>query len=130
MKPAIKKIGLAFPEREEPGFLVIGRQQAGRCPIPKGGRIDLGGVMSMRLSALAPAGTQEERPRVVLAGREEALIEQHTGLFSYDTRCIRVRTKRGLITVTGQNLVIAYFGLKDLLIRGEVAGVTMEGGGA
>lgn len=81
----------------------------------------------MRLLSFAPPEVRGETPRVVLSGKEEALIEQHTGLFSYDTRCIRVRTKAGLMTVTGENLVIAYFGVQDLLIQGRIDGVTIDG---
>jgi len=77
------------------------------------------------LDRMAPEGNTE-RPRVVLYGREEVLIEKHAGLFSYETKCIRIRTKMGLLAVTGEELVISFFGMQDLLIRGKVSGVMLD----
>lgn len=76
--------------------------------------------------SLAPREVQSHQPRMVLTGGEEMLIEQHAGLFSYETKCIRIRTKTGLVTVKGENLVIAFFGTEDLLIRGKVEQITLE----
>ena len=82
----------------------------------------------MRGKSFAPPEARSEAPRVVITGRQEVLIEQHAGLFSYETKCIRVRTKAGLLTVTGKDLVISYFGMQDLLIRGLISGVQMDEG--
>lgn len=82
----------------------------------------------MRGKSFAPPEARSETPRVVITGREEVLIEQHAGLFSYETKCIRVRTKAGLLAVTGKDLVISYFGMQDLLIRGRISGVQMDEG--
>ncbi|MBQ9264241.1 MAG: YabP/YqfC family sporulation protein [Clostridia bacterium] len=81
----------------------------------------------MHLLSFAPPQVRTDTPRTVLTGREELLIEQHTGLFSYETKCIRIRTKEGLWTVTGENLVIAYFGVQDMLIKGKIASVSISG---
>lgn len=77
--------------------------------------------------SLAPREVQSRQPRIVLSGREEVLIEQHAGLFSYDTGCIRIRTKAGMVTVAGENLVISFFGIQDVLIRGKVESIAMDG---
>ncbi len=65
--------------------------------------------------------------RLVLTGRGELLIEGHAGLFSYETKCVRVRTEKGLCEVTGENLTIDFFGAEDLLIRGRIDGVRLDG---
>ena len=93
---------------------------AGFCISGDGGGIQWAEVMNMHLLSLAPPETRSDTPRLVLTGREELLIEQHAGLFSYETRCVRVRTGAGLCAVTGENLVIAWFGVRDLLIRGKI----------
>ena len=54
------------------------------------------------------------------------LVEQHKGLFSYDTDRIRIRTTRGLLTVTGEKLTIVYFGTQDLLISGKIFCMQLE----
>lgn len=76
---------------------------------------------------LAPREVQSDQPRIVLSGREEVLIEQHTGLFSYETRCIRIRTKAGMVTVAGENLIISFFGMQDVLIHGKVESIGVDG---
>ncbi|MBR1585549.1 MAG: YabP/YqfC family sporulation protein [Clostridia bacterium] len=83
----------------------------------------------MHLLSFAPPQVRSDCPRLVMTGRDEVLIEQHTGLFSYETKCIRVRTRDGLWTVTGEKLVIAYFGVRDLLIQGKIDGVSVSGEG-
>ncbi|MBQ6804153.1 MAG: YabP/YqfC family sporulation protein [Clostridia bacterium] len=65
-------------------------------------------------------------PRIILSGGEELLLEQHGGLFSYDSKCIRIRTGAGLLTVEGEKLVIEYFGVQDLMIRGKIHALRMD----
>lgn len=75
---------------------------------------------------LLPREAMGKLPRIVLTGNSELLIEQHKGLYSYDTALIRVRSARGLITVSGLHMTILYFGPDDLLISGTISGVTLE----
>ena len=81
----------------------------------------------MRGLNFIPPEIGSDVPRMILSGREELLIEQHGGLFSYESKCIRIRTKMGVVTVNGENLVIQYFGLQDLLIRGKISGLLLDG---
>lgn len=55
------------------------------------------------------------------------ILEQHTGLFSYETTRIRVRTAAGMWMVTGENLVIDFFGVRDLRIKGRIDGIEISG---
>ena len=82
----------------------------------------------MKNFSFAPPEAQMNRGRIVIYGWEEVLIEQHAGLFSYETGCIRVRTRDGILSVSGEGLVIAYFGTQDLLIRGKVKGIALQEG--
>ena len=77
---------------------------------------------------LPPEIAQGQTP-VVITGRDEVLLEGHGGLFSYETKNIRVRTQAGILQVTGENLTIDYFGVQDMLIRGQVDGVQYSGAG-
>ncbi len=81
----------------------------------------------MRLREIAPQDQADPESRALWTGRREVIIEGHRGLFSYETRCIRVRCKNGLWTVTGEGLFIDHFGPEDLLIRGSVHAVALEG---
>lgn len=77
----------------------------------------------MHLMSLAPPEARSHTPKIVLSGRDEVLIERHRGLFSYETKCVRVRAGTGVITVTGEGLVIVFFGTDDLKIRGRIDGI-------
>ncbi len=81
----------------------------------------------MRLSDLAPEEVAGDVPRVILTGRDKVLVERHSGLFSYETSCIRLRTRMGLLTVTGEKLTISHFGAQDVLIQGRVDGLQVDG---
>ncbi len=81
----------------------------------------------MRLNVISPQDRLEGESRALWNGRRELIIEGHRGLFSYETRCIRVRSGTGLWTVTGEGLFIDHFGPEDLLIRGSVRAVSLDG---
>ena len=81
----------------------------------------------MRLEKLFPPEAQEKETRAVMTGQREVLIEGHRGLFSYETSCIRVRSKSGIWTVSGEKLIIDYFGTEDLLIKGLINSVMIDG---
>ena len=83
----------------------------------------------MRFSQIAPPELVSKAPRLICTGREETIIEGHKGLFSYETSCIRVRTRMGVWTVEGENLLIEYFGTEDLKIKGQVDGIRLDGEG-
>ena len=81
----------------------------------------------MRINEIVPLERMEGESRALWTGRREVIIEGHRGLFSYETRCVRVRCRMGLWTVTGEGLFIDHFGPEDLLIRGAVRAVALEG---
>ncbi len=81
----------------------------------------------MRWTDVVPQEVCRDTPRIVMTGTEEVLVERHSGLFSYETRCIRLRTALGLLTVTGEGLVISHFGAQDALIRGRVRALQVDG---
>ena len=73
-----------------------------------------------------PPEIRRDVPRIILSGGEELLLEQHGGLFSYDSKCIRIRTGAGLLTGEGEKLVMEYFGVQDLMIRGKIHALRMD----
>ena len=84
-------------------------------------------VNRMRLNEIVPLEKWNGESRALWHGQREVIIEGHRGLFSYETHCIRVRCREGLWTVTGEGLHIDHFGPEDLLIRGLVRTVTLDG---
>ena len=78
----------------------------------------------MRLETLLPVQALNE-PRVIMTGTKEVIVEGHCGLFSYETSCIRLRTKAGLMAVQGDKLTIEHFGAQDAKICGQVESVSI-----
>ena len=79
----------------------------------------------MKINEWIPPEVGKGAARVILTGREEVVIEGHKGLFSYETKCIRIRSKAVLVTVSGQDLIIDHLGVQDLLIQGKVEDVAL-----
>ncbi len=81
----------------------------------------------MKLNDFALPEVIGSAPRIVMKGREEALIEKHRGLLSYDLSCVRVRCAAGEVRIDGSNLSIPYFGSEDMIVAGKIDRVCFEG---
>lgn len=82
----------------------------------------------MGIADLIPAEMKGEKSRVVLLGRQQALVEKHRGLISYETESIRFRVKGGQVQLKGKNLVIASFGIYDAVVQGDISEVQLTEG--
>ena len=79
-----------------------------------------------RLGELEPEGL---RPRTLaeLYGNERLLVERHRGIVSYSTACIRIATSGGNLVVEGEGLRLCCMSRSQLVIRGRIYGIRMEG---
>ncbi len=68
-------------------------------------------------------------PLVELVGKHRVLIENHKGVTAYDTEKILVRVEYGEICVSGKNLTLAKMSKEQLVICGDLCGVTLLGKG-
>lgn len=82
----------------------------------------------MGFGDLIPAEMKGEKSRVVILGRQEALVEKHRGLISYETEGIRFRVKGGQVHIKGKKLVITSFGAYDAMVQGEISEVHLPEG--
>lgn len=80
-----------------------------------------------RLGELEP---ESLRPRTLaeLYGAERLLVERHRGIVSYSTECIRIGASCGTIVVTGQGLNLCCMSRSQVVIRGKIQAVSLEGG--
>ena len=81
----------------------------------------------MGISEWIAAGTDCLRPRIIINGRDEVTVEGHTGLFSYETAKIQVRTPLGTLTILGEGMILSFFGAQDLSVRGRVHQILLDG---
>lgn len=68
------------------------------------------------------------RTLVELYGCERLLVEQHRGIVGYGSDCIRIGATFGVLEVTGENLRLCCMSPSQIVIRGDIASVRVEGG--
>lgn len=71
-------------------------------------------------------GTLKLRTLAEVYGQERVLIEQHRGILSYGTECIRIGTTYGQLAVEGDGLRICCMSRSQLVIRGRIQLLRME----
>lgn len=67
------------------------------------------------------------KPLVEIVGDQSVLIENHCGVISYSTQCIRVKTKQGCICISGSGLVLKRLSREQLKISGTIINVELHG---
>lgn len=60
-------------------------------------------------------------------GKDRVLVEQHRGIQSYGTECIRIGATYGVLVVEGTGLRLCCMSRSQLVIRGRILGLRMEG---
>ena len=66
------------------------------------------------------------RETIEIAERCEMLVTGVLGIDEYSQQSIRVKTKQGLIQVTGRGLIMCWAGEKKLMFRGAIDTVRFE----
>ena len=70
------------------------------------------------------------KPRTLaeVYGRDRLLVEQHRGIVSYGTECIRIAATFGELVVEGTQLRLCCMSRSQLGIRGRILCLRLEGG--
>lgn len=70
------------------------------------------------------------KPRTLaeVYGRDRLLVERHKGIVSYGTECIRIAATFGELVVEGEALRLCCMSRSQLVIRGRLRNLRMEGG--
>lgn len=65
--------------------------------------------------------------RMVLLGNNEFTIENYSGIIEYEVNKIRLRSASGIISVSGEGLVINELDNEELFIKGKIRSIEIEG---
>ena len=70
------------------------------------------------------------KPRTLaeIYGRDRLLVEHHRGILGYGTECIRIAATFGVLVVEGAELRLCCMSRSQLVIRGRLLCLRMEGG--
>lgn len=64
-------------------------------------------------------------PRTTLSGGSKVYVENHNGLKTYTRQCIEVKTRDGILRVSGDDLELSAMTREDIVIRGFVVSVEL-----
>lgn len=67
-----------------------------------------------------PAEIMPGVARTTLSGGSEVYVENHAGLKSYTRNCIEVKTRGGILRISGEELELAAMTKTDIIIQGIV----------
>lgn len=67
-------------------------------------------------------------PLVEIMGCQRVLIENHRGICHYEDNLVRIHVKFGVISVHGQHLVLTRMTKEQLVVSGNIHGVTLDRG--
>ncbi|NLD47688.1 MAG: sporulation protein YqfC [Clostridiaceae bacterium] len=59
-------------------------------------------------------------PKTTIVGSNNVIIENYKGIIEYDSARIRANTSKGIIKISGSNLVIREITSEDLMIEGDI----------
>ena len=78
---------------------------------------------------LSDSQNEKIKPRTLaeLYGREQLLVEHHRGILGYGTDCIRIAATYGVLVVEGEELRLCCMSRSQLVIRGKLLRVSVEG---
>ena len=65
--------------------------------------------------------------KIVILGNQECLVENYKGIIQYENSKIRLKTTSGGVSVEGGNLLINEIGEGEMLIKGKITNVVLEG---
>ena len=77
-------------------------------------------VEQMSNSLAVPPETLGAVPLIHLHGSYSIVIENHRGMIAYDSSTVCIKTKSGMIRVSGERLCIACMTRRTLELRGSI----------
>lgn len=64
-------------------------------------------------------------PRTTLIGNKEVYIDNYRGLIEYNDKIIRLSAKKGMITVSGDDLIITRITDRSIFVGGNILSVEL-----
>jgi sporulation protein YqfC len=65
-------------------------------------------------------------PRVTITGRIAVFLENHKGIVEYDSQSVKINTPVGIVSITGEDLLIKTIIADEITIEGRITAVEFE----
>lgn len=75
-----------------------------------------------------PPDVAGNRPRIMVTGRLEVLVENYLEIFEFTAEEILINTTDGQLKITGKDLVLKTVLATELRIEGQIIGLAYQGG--
>lgn len=62
-------------------------------------------------------------PHISMVGKEEIIIQNHNGILEYAEDVIRIKTKLGIVIISGRDLVISKITNEYIQASGKIKGI-------
>jgi len=59
-------------------------------------------------------------PRSILLGDEKLIVEQHQGIYTCTEQEVMIKTKCGLLVISGENLSLSRYSRDELVVLGKI----------
>jgi len=63
-------------------------------------------------------------PRSILLGNEKLIVEQHQGIYTCTQQEVIIKTKCGLLTISGENLSLSRYSRDELVVLGKIGALS------
>ncbi len=65
-------------------------------------------------------------PVLTMIGQREICIENYRGILSYSQTSLQILTRKGKVTIKGENLTVFYYREEEMKVGGKIAGILFE----
>ncbi len=73
-----------------------------------------------------PMETVFDVPRLTVLGNEQALVENHKGIYEYYPDVVRLLSGCGMLTLTGEELALRELSKERLFVCGKISTIEYE----
>ncbi|ONI45437.1 hypothetical protein AN641_04190 [Candidatus Epulonipiscioides gigas] len=65
-------------------------------------------------------------PLITITGGSSIRVENFSNIMEYGQNLIKLKTKIGVLSITGKNLLAKSMNQEEIIIRGKISGVNLE----
>ncbi|OON97661.1 MAG: hypothetical protein ATN31_07885 [Candidatus Epulonipiscioides saccharophilum] len=65
-------------------------------------------------------------PLITITGSEDIRIENFSSIVEYSQNIIRLKTKSGIVSIVGENLLAKSMNQEAIVIKGKISGVSLK----
>lgn len=73
-----------------------------------------------------PTDISLDLPKIIVVGNREITIENHKGIMSFQSNMVKINSRIGAVTITGNDFEILFISETSITIKGVFTGISYE----